>query len=525
MNRSLIFLALGTLISTVSLAAIPEPVKTDSGSVAGASNKDASVRMFKGIPFAAPPVGDLRWKVAQPPAKWEGVKMATDFSPTCANGAGGGRGGRGGAPKGGAPKDGAPKGGAPAGPAASEDCLYINVWTPAKTAGDKLPVMVWTYGGGFTGGSGSDNWYDGEALAKKGVVVVTYNYRLGTFGFFAHPDLVGESPHHTTGNYAMTDMLAALHWVQKNISAFGGDPRKVTIDGESAGAIAVAAMVGSPEAKGLFIRAAAQSGAWMGLSIAKQKTMAEAEAQGKTAAGTHSIAELRAMSTADVSQNLRGVTTGMIVDGWIIPEDQSITFAKGKQNDVDILVGSNHDEGTFFGGGNVTAEQAKMRAAQTFGSLAPDFLNLWPASTDAEASASGLARSRDEVGWHMRTWAELQTKRGKKAYVYYFTHVPPGGGARGATHTAEISYMYGNPRGAVWTDEDKKLSDIMTSYWANFIATGDPNGKGLPKWDAYNMKTNDGKAMVLGDTVEFGPQIDVPRLAFFDKFYAMEQTK
>jgi para-nitrobenzyl esterase len=533
MNRSRTLLALGTLMAAVSLAAIPDPVKTDSGSVAGTSNTDASVRMFKGIPFAAPPVGDLRWKVAQPPAKWDGVKMATEFSPTCANGAAGGRGGRG---RGGQGRgDGkAPDQAKAAPPAAarganrppSEDCLYINVWTPAKSAGDKLPVMVWTYGGGFTGGSGSDNWYDGEALAKKGVVVVTYNYRLGTFGFFAHPDLVAESPQHTTGNYAMTDMLAALHWVQKNIAAFGGDPRKVTIDGESAGAIAVAAMVGSPEAKGLFIRAAAQSGAWMGLSIAKQKTMAEAEAQGKTAAGTHSIAELRAMSTADVSQNLTvEAPRWMLVDGWIIPEDQSITYAKGKQNDVDILVGSNRDEGTFFGRGNVTAEQARMGAEQTYGSLAPDFLKLWPASTDAEASASGLASSRDEVGWHMRTWAELQTKKGRKAYVYYFTHVPPGGGARGATHTAEISYMYGNPRGAVWTDEDKKLSDIMTSYWANFIATGDPNGKSLPKWDAYNMKTNDGKAMVLGDTVEFGPQIDVPRLAFFDKFYAIEQTK
>jgi para-nitrobenzyl esterase len=405
MNRSLTLAALGAMMATVSLAAIPDPVKTDSGSVAGTSNTDASVRMFKGIPFAAPPVGDLRWKIAQPPAKWDGVKMATEFSPTCANGAGGGRGGRGrgGAP--GAAPGGAARGGAPAGPAPSEDCLYINVWTPAKAVGDKLPVMIWTYGGGFTGGSGSDNWYDGEALAKKGVVVVTYNYRLGTFGFFAHPDLVAESPHHTTGNYAMTDMLAALHWVQQNIAAFGGDPRKVTIDGESAGAIAVAAMVGSPEAKGLFIRAAAQSGAWMGLSIAKQKTMAEAEAQGQTAAGTHSITELRAMSTADVSQNLRGVSAGMIVDGWIIPEDQSITFAKGKQNAVDILVGSNRDEGTFFGGGNVTAEQAKTRADKTFGSLAPDFLKLWPASTDAEAAASGLARSRDEAGWHMRIWA------------------------------------------------------------------------------------------------------------------------
>ncbi len=535
MNRSLSVLTLGTLLAAVSLAAIPDPVKTDSGSVSGTSNQDASVRMFKGIPFAAPPVGDLRWKVAQPAAKWDGIKMATEFSPTCSNGAGGGRGGRGGAPKGGdakggapkgdAAKGGAPRGGAPAGPGASEDCLYVNVWTPAKAAGDKLPVMIWTYGGGFTGGSGSDNWYDGEALAKKGIVVVTYNYRLGTFGFFAHPDLVSESAHHTTGNYAMTDMLAALRWVQKNIAAFGGDPRKVTIDGESAGAIAVAAMVGSPEFKGLFVRAAAQSGAWMGLSIAKQKTMAEAEEQGKKAAGTHTIAELRAMSTADVSQNLRGVTTGMLVDGWLIPEDQSITFAKGKQNEVDILVGSNHDEGTFFNAANVTAEQAKMRAEQTFGSLAPDFLKLYPASTDAEASASGLERSRDEVAWHMRTWAELESKKGRKAYVYYFTHVPPGGGARGATHTAEISYMYGNPRGAVWTDEDKKLSDVMTSYWANFFATGDPNGKGLPKWDAYNAKTNDGKAMVLGDKVEFGPQIDVPRLQFFDKAYAAQQAK
>ncbi len=313
--------------------------------------------------------------------------------------------------------------------------------------------------------------------------------------------------------------------MQKNIAAFGGDPRKVTIDGESAGAIAVSAMVGSPEFKGLFIRAAAQSGAWMGLNIAKQRTMAQAEEQGKTAAGAHSIAELRAMSTADVSQNLRGISTGMLVDGWLIPEDQSITYAKGKQNDVDILVGSNRDEGTFFVRGGVTAEQAKTSAEKNFGDLAPDFLKLWPASTDAEAAASALARSRDEVGWHMRTWAELESKRGKKAYVYYFTHVPPGGGNRGATHTAEISYMYGNPRGAVWTDEDKKLSDMMTSYWANFFATGDPNGKGLPKWEAYNMKSNDGKAMVLGDTVEFGPQIDVPRLQFFDKVYAKEQAK
>ncbi len=525
MNRLFSLLAAASFAAVVSLAALPDAVKTDSGQVSGIPAKDPSVRVFKGIPFAAPPVGELRWKAPQPPAKWEGVRMAAEFGPVCTAG-GGGRGGRGG--RGGARGNG--KGAPPAapvqaGPAPSEDCLYINVWTPAKSAGDRLPVMIWTYGGGFTGGSGSDPWYDGETLARKGVVVVTYNYRLGVFGFFAHPDLSAESPHHTSGNYGMLDFLAALKWVQKNIAAFGGDPRKVTIAGESAGAIAVSAMAGSPEGKGLFERAIAQSGAWMGLSIAKQRTLAQAEEAGKKAAGEHSLAELRAMSTQEIGQNLRGVQAGVIVDGWLIPQDESITYAKGEQNPVDILVGSNHDEGTFFGGGNVTAEQAKTRAEQSFGSLAPEFLKLWPASTDAEASASGLARSRDEVGWHMRTWAELQAKKGRKAYLYYFTHVPPGNGARGATHTAEISYMNGNPRNVTWTDEDKKLSEIMTSYWANFIATGDPNGKGLPKWEAYNMKTNDGKAMVLGNTVEFGPQIDVPRLQFFDKAYAAEQAK
>jgi len=222
MNRPFSIFVFTSILCAAAYAAIPDPVRIDTGSVSGTSNQDASVRTFKGIPFAAPPVGDLRWKVAQPPAKWDGVKTATEFSPTCSNGAAGGRGGqgRGGQGKGGAPKGNpdqakakaAPAAGrGPAGPPPSEDCLYINVWTPAKAAGDKLPVMVWTYGGGFTGGSGSDNWYDGEALAKKGVVVVTYNYRLGTFGFFAHPDLIAESPHHTTGNYAMTDMLAALH--------------------------------------------------------------------------------------------------------------------------------------------------------------------------------------------------------------------------------------------------------------------------------------------------------------------------
>ncbi len=538
MNRPFSLLVFGCILAAVVRPAIPDPVRVDTGSIAGVPGKDPSVRVFRGIPFAAPPVGDLRWKAPQPAAKWEGVRMADQFSPTCTTGAagrgGGGQGKGGGRGKGGAPKGNpdqdkakaAPAAGrGPAGPPASEDCLYVNVWTSAKSASERLPVIVWTYGGGFTGGAGSEARYDGEELARKGAVVVTYNYRLGVFGFFAHPELTAESAHHASGNYGMMDLEAALRWVQKNIAAFGGDPRRVTIAGESAGAIMVSSMTGSPQGKGLFVRAIAQSGAWMGLSITKMRTLAQAEEAGKMAAGTHTLAELRAMSTQDAAQNVRGVRAEIIVDGWMVPEDQSITFAKGKQNDVDILVGSNHDEGTFFNGGNVTAEQAKTNAQRTYGDLAGDFLKLYPAGSDAEASASGLARSRDEVGWHMRTWAELQVKKGRKAYVYYFTHVPPGAGARGASHTAELAYMFDNPGNAAWTDVDTKLSDMMTSYWVNFAATGDPNRKGLPVWQAYNVKNNDAKAMVLGDTVEFGPQIDAPRLAFFDKFYAVEQSK
>ena len=401
----------------------------------------------------------------------------------------------------------------------------MNVWTPAKAAGDRLPVMVWTYGGAFTGGSGSVPGYDGEALAKKGIVVVTYNYRLGLFGFLAHPELTKESGHNASGNYGMMDMAAVLRWVQKNIAAFGGDPRKVTIDGESAGAILVSAMVGSPEGKGLFQRAIAQSGAWMGLSIGKMRTLEQAEEAGKRAAGTHSIAELRAMSTQEVAQNVTGVQAGVIVDGWMVPEDQSLTFTQGQAERCRRADRVEPGRGDVLRGRGRDGRSAKNRARQTYADLADDFLKLYPANTDAEAGASGLMRSRDETGWHMREWAQLTVKRGKKAYLYYFTHVPPGNGARGATHTAELPYMFNNPpANDSWMVLDHKLADMMSSYWVNFIATGDPNGKGLPAWKAYSPK-NDGQAMVFGDTVQFGPQIEEPRLAFFDKYYAVVQKR
>jgi len=517
-------LAIFLSISVLGFAAIPDPVKTDDGQVSGVPGKDPSVRVYKGIPYAAPPVGGNRWKAPQPVAKWEGVKAADQFGPNCL--AGGGRGGARGGGKGGG------KGGAkapqakgqakgPAGPGSSEDCLYINVWTTAASANEKRPVFLWTYGGGFTGGSGSEARYDGESLAKKGIVVVTYNYRLGMFGFLAHPELSKESGHTASGNYAMLDLIAALKWVQKNIAAFGGDPSKVTLGGESAGAFQVAVMNASPEAKGLFRAAIAQSGGYMGIQIGKARTMAQAEEAGARAVGSHSIAELRAMSTEEVVQNVTGVQAGVVVDGWVLPDDPIALYRAGKLNKVNLLVGSNQDEGTFLGGGPGTADQARNQAQQRYGDLAAAFLKLYPANTNEDATASGLMRTRDELGWQMRAWAQHQLKTGKNAYLFYFTRVTPGQEARGATHTAELPYMFNNPpANNQWADVDHKLADQMSSYWANFIATGDPNGKGLPNWQAYNPKKNNAEAMVFGDTTTFGPQISEQRLKFYDQFYA-----
>ena len=535
MNRiAMTAIAAAVAVTTTYVKAmVPEQVKIDSGTVAGAISGQPTVRAFKGIPFAAPPVGENRWKAPQPVAKWDGVRKADAFGAPCAAGAPaagrGGGGGRGAAAPGAAPQ--APA--TPREPARAEDCLYLNVWTSATSPNDKRPVMVWIYGGGFTGGSGGLAWYDGENLASKGPVIVTLNYRLGSLGFFAHPALAKESGHNASGNYGMMDAIAALQWVKKNISAFGGDPNNVTIAGESAGAIMVGALLGSPQAKGLYHRAIAESGGWMGLTMGRMASGQTAQANGaKTmeALGVKTIAELRAKPMNELTGLSAG---GLIVDGYLIPEDVSLTFMNGKQHAVDVLTGSNKDEANFGvcqgvggrgGGPALTADAFKTNAQRKFGEAADEYLSLYTVSSDAEAPSAAHMACADEINWNMRQWAVAQAKAGKKAYTYFFTRIPTLNGApspQGATHTAEISYAWNNPKGQAtqtWNDVDIKLADTMSSYWVNFITKGDPNGNGLPTWPEYKDLAN-GRVMVLGDTVQVESAAPTAKLSFYQAAY------
>ncbi len=504
--------AVGWVATTGAFAAVPAEVEIDSGTLVGTVGAKPHIRAFKGIPYAAPPTGANRWRPPQPVASWSGVRAATEYGARCTQGGAGGP-------------------NAAAAPS-SEDCLYLNVWTDEKA--ERLPVMVWFYGGGFFGGAGSEPRYAGDGLASKGAVVVTLNYRLGALGFLAHPELSAESEPRVSGNYGMQDAIAALQWVRRNIAAFGGDPNNVTIFGESAGANLVAALVASPRAEGLFHRTIAQSGGFMGLRLARTGTLARAEEAGAKAladAGIAGVAEARTKPAQEIFATIRG--GNLVVDGYLIPEDLSLTFANGRQNAVDLLVGSNQDEGTFFQRPGLTAEQFTTQARQRFGVLADGFLKLFPAADDAAAGQAYLASFSAEAAWAMRKFAELQAMRGNDAYVYYFTRVPPTaparpspfgdyqGASRGATHVAEIPYMFDNlADGVPWTDVDRRLADTMSSYWVNFARTGDPNSAGLPAWPAYRDAAT-GKAHVLGDTVatETTSVPAVATLSFFDSAY------
>lgn len=523
-------LTMGSFISiTMSAAAGSEPVRVEQGLLAGSNGTSPEIRVFRGIPYAAPPVGDLRWKAPQPAAPWQGVRQATEFSNACWQ--------------------------MPYPPAAaiyqsklpplSEDCLYLNIWTPAKTGKDRLPVMVWIHGGGFTRGTANTGAYDGEALARKGAVIVTINYRLGIFGFFAHPGLSAESGHQASGNYALLDQIAALQWVKKNIAAFGGDPGRVTIFGESAGSWAVNALMASPLSKGLFQRAIGESGG----SFGPMKSMSDAEKEGaklgillapdsapqksdssqKSAApsgpaNADVLKELRAMSAQNLLKAGETETVRPIVDGYVLPQDIATIFSQGKQNDVPLIVGYNADEGTTLApqGINMRAIVFTTGVHQRYSSQADQMLKIYPAATDDEAVKSFYAAFRDQsFGWEMRTWARMSSKTGhQQAYLYYFSRRPPGPQSERlrAFHASEIAYVFGTfvwpfP----WEDADKKLSDAMTSYWVNFATTGNPNGGNLPKWPAYNA--GDDQALEFGDQIAVRANINKAGLDFFDGYY------
>ena len=472
--------------------------RVESGMLAGTTAGE--VRIFKGIPYAAPPVGALRWKPPQPVAPWQGVREAVEYGPDC-------------------PQAPYPQLSLYYSPprTQSEDCLYLNVWTAARES-EKRPVMVWIHGGALTRGSGASATYDGTQFAKKGVVLVTVNYRLGPFGYLAHPELSAESPQHSSGNYGVLDQIAALRWVQKNIAAFGGDPNRVTIFGESAGSWSVNALVASPLARGLFHRAIGQSGAWFGPGVALKSSRGDQPSAEKIGAafakalGADNLQALRAVPAEkiiDVSNNHpegRKFRTTVTVDGWVLPDEIRNIFAKGRQNDVPVIVGSNADEMTSLTVPSTipkTVSEYRARIEPQYGELVREFDVVYPVRSDADVPKAWLASMRDATfTWPMRTWARLTATGRSKAYLYWFSHAPPVPNSQffGAFHAGEIPYVFHNfnPRMNV-REVDTRLSETIMGYWINFAATGDPNGAGLPKWTAYDAKN--------APYMDFGPII------------------
>ena len=506
------------------LRLLSEPVRTASGLVAGVPGNLDGVVAFKGIPFGAPPAGELRWKPPQPVAAWQGVRAGDKFGPACLQ------------PRQPTREPNNRAVDLPDSPPMSEDCLYLNVWTRAASANARLPVMVWIYGGAYTEGAGSTPYNHGDTFAAKGVVYVSFNYRLGAMGFLAHPELTKESPHGASGNYALTDTLAALQWVQRNIAAFGGNPANVTIFGESAGAAISSALVASAPAKGLFQRAISESGTWMGLNLAPMRSRESAEQQTVKAAeqlGAANLAALRALPAEEAANKLP--KQGMIIDGWVVPEELSRTFAEGRQNRVDILVGSNRDEGSFATGFGppMTAQRWKDSAAQRWGDAAPLALKAYPVATDAEAIAQNNTLFTDNLAWITRLFAEKQRAIGKRAYVFHFVHEPPyASGARnlGVCHTCELPYVFNDlgtlrlypdsssPELALASAVDAKVAAITQAYWINFSKTGDPNGRGLPKWPLFKDVAR-GPVLHIGEKPAAGDSLGPDKVKLYQALY------
>jgi para-nitrobenzyl esterase len=476
-------------------------VAVESGKLEGVTVTDAiPIRIFRGVPFAAPPVADLRWREPQPVVPWSGIRSATEFGPRCMQ--------------------------QPLfsdmmfrSPATSEDCLYLNVWTPANLDGSrhrKYPVLVYIYGGGFMAGDSSEKRYDGVALARRGIVVVTINYRLGVFGFFAHPQLTAGSPHHASGNYGLLDQVAALAWVKRNIAAFGGDPNHITIGGESAGSMSVSALMASPLSRGKIAGAIGESGAMM--RELTPRPLAEAEQKGAAFAqgiGAPTLAALRAVPADKLlaaQGDARDTPFDAVIDGYFLTEPPSVTFSSGKAAHVPLLVGSNSQEApgsAVFGDGAPTVANYRAGLTRVLGNKADAVFALYPARTNSDVLPIATALASDDfLGLPTWKWFDLQRRTGAPTYYYYFTRVRPrfvtdtSGNPLpwGAVHSAEIEYALGNLDANplyVWTDDDRKVSATMSAYFANFIKTGSPNGGSLPAWPRASLEATKIRRQVI----------------------------
>ncbi len=513
-----ITMALALAVAAPPAVAQIARVHVTGGTIAGTAANGVSE--FKGIPFAAPPVGALRWKAPEPVKPWHGVRQTTAFGPACMQSTFGG-------------------GGGPVGPgiSVSEDCLYLNVWTPAKTPGERLPVIAWIYGGGFTGGMTSSPLYDGTHFAQKGVVFVSISYRVGSFGFLATPQLSRESGH-GSGNYGLLDQIAGLKWIRRNVAKFGGDPSKVTLLGHSAGGFSVSMLAGSPLAKGLFRAAISESGSsftppenspWAGTTV---ETLSMSEAAGEKwlkSLGASTLKEARALPAGKLlaAQRARGGPRFWPpVDGYVITGDQYELWSDGHFNDTPILVGDVSDEAAGFGVRKTDPAAFEAMVRRGYGKEADAILAAYPHATDAEATRSGTQLTSDTLfDWNQYTWARLESSYGKhKAYMYYF-NLPTKRDPNGSGHGSEVAYVFGNlggPGRPAPTARDLGISQEMQSYWVNFATKLNPNGPGLPQWPAFSASA----PLVMRFGVDPGP-VPIPhldRLKVLGTYYAWRRA-
>ncbi len=508
----------GMVFAAVQLASADaaQRVLIESGAISGV--RESGLSVYKGVPFSAPPVGELRWRPPARVARWPGTRKAAAFAPACM-------------------QDGVSMPGETP-PTVSEDCLYLNIWTPAVEVAEHLPVIVWIHGGGYRNGSASMPLYRGDRLAHKGVIVVTIAYRLGPLGFLALPELTRESPHASSGNYGLMDQIAALQWIQRNIAAFGGDPKRVTIAGQSSGAISVSVLMASPRAKGLFQRAVGESGGlFEPLELAPSYRLANAEREGEKYAaslGVSSLEELRRLPAAGLlgGGNAGGVTHP-VIEPYVLPIAPYETFASGQQNDVPLLIGSNAEEARALTDvSNVKAATFDADIERNFGQLPPAIAAAYPHATDQAARKARLDLERDlRFGWDMWAWARLQATTGEsRIYYYSFRQQPPFPVGSvyegwGASHFAELWYVFDHLDQVPWHWRlaDRKLAREVSSYWLNFARSGNPNGRGLPPWPAFAR--TDGKVLSLGDPIAVDAVANIDSLTVLDAVYTTVRGK